>query len=123
MQTRHAGLSQPCVAYNHIYMISHTSCMEFVQGAISDCDAVLVLDPRNALALESRGEVKRMLGDYTVSSVVSAMNAEDTARRVQPHSPCAASTAAVPTKMASIVHTLTTMRIGCEGYRCAGSCQ
>ena len=38
-----------------------------VQGAVNDCDTVLALDPRNASALGARGDVKRMLGDHTVT--------------------------------------------------------
>ena len=36
------------------------------QGAISDCDAALLLEPHNASALSERGEAKRLLGDYPV---------------------------------------------------------
>ncbi len=40
-----------------------------MQGAVSDCDAALVLDRRNVGALCTRGEAKLMLGNYGVSHV------------------------------------------------------
>jgi len=43
-----------------------------VQGAISDCNALLALDPRHASAFALRGEVKRMLNDLEVSFVFVA---------------------------------------------------
>ena len=42
------------------------------QGAISDCYAAVLLDPRNATALATRGDAKRMLKDYKVSLVCFA---------------------------------------------------
>ena len=36
------------------------------QGAVSDFDEALVLEPRSAFALRYRGAVKHMLGDYKV---------------------------------------------------------
>ena len=38
----------------------------FMQEAIKDCDAVLILDPRSDEAFWIRGDAKRVLGDYRV---------------------------------------------------------
>ena len=40
------------------------------QGAISDCDEALVLEPRSAYALSVRGAVKYELGDYKVRLIM-----------------------------------------------------
>ncbi len=42
------------------------------QGAISDCDAALKLNPRGALALATRGNAKMHLSDYEVGRMCPA---------------------------------------------------
>ena len=52
-----------------------------LRGAIADFDAALRLDPNFALAIERRGEAKRLLGEYS-----GAINDFDVALRLNPKS-------------------------------------
>ena len=40
------------------------------QGALADLDAVLRLDPQSGMALATRADVKRLLGDHEVSRTI-----------------------------------------------------